>query len=322
MAEGDAGPRSRPHGGRGDPGAPRGGPADRSPRSRRAWRAPGATSASPSRAPAAPTRRSRPWSGRAEPSTRFRRPSRPRRRYQRELAITHQHDRPCPRGRTRPGARRTRATPAPSRSRRIWSGGSPATSRSGASSPTCTSAWARFCEWSGDEARGARLLFARRARAREASSPPIRTTPTRGCSSPRRTTASATASRRRAATRPKLERISSARSVSSTAVAKEDPANVRAEVGLARLYESFGTLEQATCRRGRGAAEARAVVLRSREAYLALRARGLARRSDERRARGGVEEDRGAPARLTREECSAAEGRRRPEGILNLLTAG
>jgi non-specific serine/threonine protein kinase/serine/threonine-protein kinase len=61
------------------------------------------------------------------------------------------------------------------------------------------------------------------------------------------------------------------------AAAKEDPANVRAEVGLARLYESFGTLEQASAasHTASGVAEARRWYLRSREAYLALRARGL-----------------------------------------------
>ena len=61
------------------------------------------------------------------------------------------------------------------------------------------------------------------------------------------------------------------------AVAKEDPANLRAEIGLARLYESFGTLEQtrAGSPADGGAAEARRWYLRSREAYLALRTRGL-----------------------------------------------
>ena len=57
------------------------------------------------------------------------------------------------------------------------------------------------------------------------------------------------------------------------AVAKDDAANVRAEIGLARLYESFGTLEQT--RTAPGGADARRWYVRSRDAYLALRSRGL-----------------------------------------------
>ncbi len=60
------------------------------------------------------------------------------------------------------------------------------------------------------------------------------------------------------------------------AIVKEDPVNVRAEVGLARLYESLGTASEAQP----GPAEARherarVWYLKSRDAYVALRARGM-----------------------------------------------
>jgi len=56
------------------------------------------------------------------------------------------------------------------------------------------------------------------------------------------------------------------------AVTEGDPANLRAQVGLARLYESFGSAAQA---QARDDAAARAWYAKSREAYLALKGRGL-----------------------------------------------
>ena len=58
------------------------------------------------------------------------------------------------------------------------------------------------------------------------------------------------------------------------AVAREDQADVRAQIGLARLYESFGTAAEAG-RSVTSAAQAREWYAKSRGAYVALRSRGL-----------------------------------------------